>query len=91
MSASITPFALTDFRGTQMRFGIKDRDRFGHMYVPARPVRGNPPLVGRPPATPDPWSGSVKGRGQPSFDFLYMIVLFFYIQKRMSHENFGRY
>ncbi len=30
---SITPFAITDFRGIKRLFGIKDKKRCGRMYI----------------------------------------------------------
>ncbi len=42
---SITPFAITDFRDSQKVFGIKDRDRSGHMYILGKTGTGKSTLI----------------------------------------------
>lgn len=42
---SITPFAITDFRDSQKVFGIKDRDRAGHMYILGKTGTGKSTLI----------------------------------------------
>jgi len=42
---AITPFAITDFRNARTRFGIKDKDRAGHMYILGKTGTGKSTLI----------------------------------------------
>ncbi|MBI2842147.1 MAG: type IV secretion system DNA-binding domain-containing protein [Armatimonadetes bacterium] len=42
---SITPFGVTDYRDTRLRFGIKRKDRRGHMYVIGQTGTGKSTLI----------------------------------------------
>lgn len=42
---SITPFAITDFRNVERCFGIKDKDRAGHMYILGKTGTGKSTLI----------------------------------------------
>ncbi len=42
---SITPFAITDFRDVKRRFGIKDKNRSGHMYILGKTGTGKSTLI----------------------------------------------
>jgi len=41
----ITPFALTDYRDIQKRFGIKEKNRRGHMYIIGKTGTGKSTLI----------------------------------------------
>ncbi len=41
----ITPFAVTDFRNSRQRFGIKDKDRAGHVYILGKTNTGKSTLI----------------------------------------------
>jgi hypothetical protein len=41
----ITPFALTDYRDIQNRFGIKEKNRRGHMYIVGKTGTGKSTLI----------------------------------------------
>jgi hypothetical protein len=42
---SITPFAITDFRDVKRCFGIKDKNRAGHMYILGKTGTGKSTLI----------------------------------------------
>ncbi len=42
---SITPFAITDFRDIKRLFGIKDKNRSGHMYILGKSGTGKSTLI----------------------------------------------
>ncbi|HLE19182.1 MAG TPA: type IV secretion system DNA-binding domain-containing protein [Syntrophales bacterium] len=42
---SITPFAVTNYRHLRKRFGIKEKDRLGHMYVIGKTGTGKSTLL----------------------------------------------
>ncbi len=42
---NITPFAVTDFRDMKRRFGIKDKDRAGHIYILGKTNTGKSTLI----------------------------------------------
>jgi len=41
----ITPFAITDFRNIKKRFGIKEKNRRGHMYIIGKTGTGKTTLI----------------------------------------------
>jgi hypothetical protein len=41
----ITPFAVTDYRDIQKRFGIKEKNRRGHMYIVGKTGTGKTTLI----------------------------------------------
>src|SRR4030043_1616002 len=41
----ITPFAVTDYRDIQKRFGIKEQNRRGHMYIIGKTGTGKTTLI----------------------------------------------
>lgn len=41
----ITPFAITDYRDIKKRFGIKDKNRRGHMYIIGKTGTGKSTLI----------------------------------------------
>jgi hypothetical protein len=41
----ITPFAITDFRNIRKRFGIKEKNRRGHMYIIGKTGTGKTTLI----------------------------------------------
>lgn len=43
--SSITPFAITDFRDVKRCFGIKDKNRSGHMYILGKTGTGKSTLI----------------------------------------------
>jgi type IV secretory pathway TraG/TraD family ATPase VirD4 len=42
---AITPFAITDYRNTRKLFGIKDKNRSGHMYILGKTGTGKSTLI----------------------------------------------
>src|ERR1051326_9347057 len=42
---AITPFGITDYRDIRLRFGIKQKNRRGHMYVVGRTGTGKSTLI----------------------------------------------
>ena len=42
---SITPFAITDYRDIRKRFGIKEKNRRGHMYIIGKTGTGKSTLI----------------------------------------------
>src|SRR5258705_3177234 len=45
LSGNVTHFALADFRNVQRAFGIKDDDRFSHIYVIGKTGTGKSTLL----------------------------------------------
>jgi len=45
MDSSITPIGITNYRNTNQRFGIKDKDRLQHMYVIGKSGTGKSTLL----------------------------------------------
>ena len=45
MRIEVTHFARTDFRGTDRIFGIKDDDRFSHIYLVGKTGTGKSTLI----------------------------------------------
>lgn len=41
----VTPFAVTDYRDIQKRFGIKEKNRRGHMYITGKTGTGKSTLI----------------------------------------------
>src|SRR4030043_1215157 len=41
----VTPFAITDYRDIRKRFGIKEKNRRGHMYVIGKTGTGKTTLI----------------------------------------------
>src|ERR1700693_4200232 len=41
----ITPFAITNYRDIRQRFGIKQKNRRGHMYIVGRTGTGKSTLI----------------------------------------------
>ena len=41
----ITPFAITDYRDMRKRFGIKEKNRRGHMYIIGKTGTGKSTLI----------------------------------------------
>jgi len=42
---SVTPFAITNFRDIRKRFGIKEKNRRGHMYIIGKTGTGKSTLL----------------------------------------------
>ena len=42
---SITPFAITDYRDIRKRFGIKEKNRRGHMYIIGKTGTGKSTMI----------------------------------------------
>ncbi|GAJ19284.1 unnamed protein product, partial [marine sediment metagenome] len=41
----ITPFAITDYRDIQKKFGIKEKNRRGHIYIIGKTGTGKSTLI----------------------------------------------